>query len=242
MATPDAQATRFVDEALRNNNNRLILQRLPALRLPDAWLVAGCLFQTVWNLQAGRDATAGIKDYDLFYFDGADLTEQAEAAIGQRVDACFRDLGVTIEAKNQARVHTWYRDWFGFSYPELANSRDGIDRFLVPGTCVGLQPAAAATAPHLYAPYGLDELYAACCGRTPLIDHRELFRKKADSYRDRWDWLRIRRVLRPGPGPASAFRDGLALRSKHHLPQRNTMGCRPSRRLSIRCKRTAGCI
>ena len=190
MATPDAQATRFVDEALRNNNNRLILQRLPALRLPDAWLVAGCLFQTVWNLRAGRDATAGIKDYDLFYFDSDDLSEQAEADIDQRVQACLGDLGITVEAKNQARVHTWYHDWFGFSYPKLVNSRDGIDRFLVPGTCVGLQPTQGGT-PRLYAPYGLTDLYDGVLRPNPRCDHRVLFRKKAESYRARWDWLRI---------------------------------------------------
>ncbi|HQX60030.1 MAG TPA: nucleotidyltransferase family protein [Burkholderiaceae bacterium] len=185
-------AVRFIDQALQNPHNHAILQRLPSLQLPDAWLVAGCLFQTVWNLQAGRDPTAGIKDYDLFYFDGADLTEQAEAAIGQRVDACFRDLGVTIEAKNQARVHTWYPEWFGMPYAALHSSREGIARFLVPCTCVGLQPAAAATAPHLYAPYGLDELYCGILRPNPLMDHRELFRQKAASYRDRWHWLQIR--------------------------------------------------
>ena len=190
MAALETQAARFIADVLRNDNNRLILERLPALQLPDAWLVAGCLFQTVWNLHAGRDATAGIKDYDLFYFDGEDLSEQGEAAVGKRLQACFGDLGITVEAKNQARVHTWYRDWFGFSYPELANSRDGIDRFLVPGTCVGLQPAFGG-APVLYAPYGLAELYEGLLRPNPRCDHRPLFRKKAESYRARWDWLRI---------------------------------------------------
>ncbi len=190
MAALDAQAARFIDEALRNDNNRLILERLPALHLPDALLVAGCLFQTVWNLRSGRDATAGIKDYDLFYFDGDDLSEQAETSVGQRVQACFGDLGITVEAKNQARVHTWYRDWFGFSYPALVDSRDGIDRFLVPGTCVGLQPTPGG-APTLYAPYGLTELYEGVLRPNPRCDHRDLFRRKAESYRARWDWLRI---------------------------------------------------
>ena len=69
----DPLAVRFIDQAPQNPHNHAILQRLPSLQLPDAWLVAGCLFQTVWNLQAGREPTAGIKDYDLFYFDGADF-------------------------------------------------------------------------------------------------------------------------------------------------------------------------
>ena len=39
----------FLTLALKNACNTAILERLPALGLPDAWLVAGCLFQTVWN-------------------------------------------------------------------------------------------------------------------------------------------------------------------------------------------------
>jgi len=187
----DPLAGRFVAEALQNPHNREILQRLPALQLPDAWLVAGCLFQTVWNLQCGRAPTTGIKDYDLFYYDGADLSEQAEAVVGARVGTCLHDLGVTIEVKNQARVHTWYRQWFGKPYTALHSSRDGIARFLVPCTCVGLQPGDDAEAPVLHAPYGLDALYQGILRPNPLIDHRDLFRQKAASYRARWDWLQI---------------------------------------------------
>ena len=146
-------AQRFIDDALRNAHNRAILAGLPELALPDAWLVAGCLFQTVWNLQAGRAPEAGIRDYDLFYFDAGDLSEAGEAAVGRRVQDRFADRGIVIEAKNQARVHTWYRDWFGHDYPVLHSARDGIDRFLVAGTCVALQPGPAGFV--LYAPYGL---------------------------------------------------------------------------------------
>ena len=120
---------RFINDALQNTFNRAILERLPTLQLPDAWLVAGCLFQTVWNLQDGRAPTAGIKDYDLFYFDGGDLSPEAELAVQQRVHACYQELGITIEAKNQARVHTWYSEWFGFPYPALRNSRTALIAF-----------------------------------------------------------------------------------------------------------------
>ena len=187
---PQATATRFVQDILENPNNRVILERLPSLELPDTWLVAGCLFQTVWNLQSGKPPESGIKDYDLFYFDASDLSEAAEARVSERVVACFHDLGVEIEAKNQARVHTWYRDWFGHDYPALTSAQDGIQRFLVPCTCVGLQPQAGQ-APVLFAPYGLDDLYAGILRPNPLINHRELFHAKAQSYRARWPRLQI---------------------------------------------------
>ena len=70
----------FLRDVSRNPANAAILARWDRLALPDAWLVAGCLFQTVWNLQGGRAAGSGIKDYDLFYFDASDLSATAEAA------------------------------------------------------------------------------------------------------------------------------------------------------------------
>lgn len=45
---------RFIALALTNEANRNILERLPSLGLADAWLVSGCLFQTVWNALTGR--------------------------------------------------------------------------------------------------------------------------------------------------------------------------------------------
>ncbi|MBH9579371.1 nucleotidyltransferase family protein [Inhella proteolytica] len=179
---------RFLREIQRNPVNRALLAGLPALQLPDAWLVAGCLFQTVWNLKSGRPPEAGIKDYDLFYFDASDLSATAEAAVQQRVQAAFP--GVPVEAKNQARVHCWYEDWCGHPYEPLGCSADGIARFLIPGTCVGVQPQTDGHL-RLQAPYGLEELYAGHLRPNPLIDHRTLFRAKAASYRERWPWLSV---------------------------------------------------
>lgn len=189
-----ALARRFVSETLQNPHNAAILERLPLLGLPDAWLVAGCLFQTAWNLQSGRAPTAHIKDYDLFYFDAADLSEGAERAVQARVSALFQDLPITVEAKNQARVHVWYEQWFGFPYQALQSARGGIERFLVPCTCVGLQPGEQAYVPTLYAPYGLQELYAGILRPNPLCPHLPLFQAKAESYRERWNWLQIREM------------------------------------------------
>ena len=186
-----ASVAGFISDIRQNPANCALLERLPVLDLPDAWLVAGCLFQTVWNLRCGRPAQAGIKDYDVFYFDGSDLSAEAEAAVDVRVQALFSDLSIPIEVKNQARVHTWYPEYFGFNYNALHSTRDGIARFLVPCTCVGLRIGDGASTAALYAPYGLDELYGGILRPNPLIDHRSLFRQKAQSYRARWNWLQI---------------------------------------------------
>ncbi len=171
-------------DVLANSHNRAILDRWPALALPDGWLVAGCLFQTVWNLRCARAPEAGIEDYDIFYFDVADLTEAGERAVQAHADAVLGDLGITVEVANQARVHLWYPDFFGEPYPALTDSRDGIDRFLVACTCVGVRPDG-----EVYAPWGLEDLYAGRLRPNPLTPYRGLYERKVSSYRERWPWL-----------------------------------------------------
>jgi hypothetical protein len=179
--------TEFIALVLQNPANRAILERLPALGLADAWLVAGCLFQTVWNLRTGRPAGENIADYDLFYFD-EDLSWAAEDREIKRAAALFGDLGVKVELRNQARVHLWYGQRFGPGYPQLRSSRDGIDRFLICCTCVGIHPAAGL---ELYAPNGLDELAQGILRPNPHNLRADRFAEKAASYQARWPWLTV---------------------------------------------------
>jgi hypothetical protein len=72
------------------------LHRLPVLNLPDWYLGAGCLAQTVWNLAHGRPLNDDILDYDLAYFD-PDLSEHAEAVVAQRAQNLLADLPVKVE-------------------------------------------------------------------------------------------------------------------------------------------------
>jgi hypothetical protein len=181
---------RFVSEIGLNPLNREILARMPDLDVRQGFLVAGCLVQTIWNVRSGRPPGADIKDYDIFYYDDRDLSWEAEDAVIRQAAALFRDLGVIVELRNQARVHLWYEQHFGTPYPRLASSQDGIDRFLVPCTCVGVRPRRGGDA-ELYAPYGFDDVYAGILRRNPINDQPHLFAAKAASYQARWPFLRI---------------------------------------------------
>ena len=145
----------FMDLALSNEVNREILNRLPSLGLPDAWLVSGCLFQTIWNLRTDRDPNYGIKDYDIFYFD-PDTSWEAEDREIKRVEAAFADIDAEVELKNQARVHLWYRQKFGTTYPQLARSTEGIENFLAPCCMVGVSVSEEGR--DVYAPKGFHDL------------------------------------------------------------------------------------
>lgn len=177
---------RLRDIALANPINADIVARLPSLGLDQCLLTAGCLFQAVWNNQAGRSPAWGVKDYDVFYFDN-DLSWEAEDQVIQRARGLFEDLDATIEIKNQARVHLWYSQRFGSTYPQLHSAREGVDRYLVAGTCIALEVATG----EVYAPYGLTDTAQGVLRLNPHTPQPQLFEQKARSYQARWSWLRI---------------------------------------------------
>jgi uncharacterized protein len=188
---PAGFASYNFESAVRANKiNGELLKRLPSLGLNDCWLVAGCLFQTVWNLQGDRPAEEHVRDYDVFYYDASDLSYEAEDAQIKRVDLSCRDLGVKVELRNQARVHLWYKARFGHDYPRLSCSTDGIDRFLVTCTCVGILCSQGLPSA-VYAGFGLEDLYRGALRPNPLNVCEELFLNKARSYQQRWPWLEI---------------------------------------------------
>ncbi|MFC7552299.1 nucleotidyltransferase family protein [Pseudoroseomonas wenyumeiae] len=179
-------AATLADLALANPVNAEILQRLPALGAPQAHLVAGCLFQAVWNHRSGHEPGWGVKDYDIFYFDGADLSWEAEDRVIRCAEALFADLGIMVEVRNQARVHLWYPEHFGEPYPRLTSARDGIDRYLIACTCIGIAPDR-----EVYAPDSLEDLWDGQLRMNPRHPQPRLFPAKAESYRARWPWLSI---------------------------------------------------
>jgi hypothetical protein len=144
----------FLVAVLQNPVNAIIVDELFTLALPDAWLVSGCLVQTVWNVETGRDVGYGISDYDVFYFD-PDMSWEAEDAVIRKLAKRFEKLGVTVEVRNQARVHLWYTQKHGLPYPPLHSATEGIDRFLTKNTRIGIRRTGAGY--DVYAPDGFDD-------------------------------------------------------------------------------------
>ncbi len=180
-------AERFFQDAVSDPVNAALLDILPGLGLPQCHLTAGCLFQAIWNRVSGYEPGCGVKDYDVFYFDAADPSWDAEDAVIRRVADATAGLGATVEVKNQARVHLWYPERFGSAYPRLRSVREGIDLYLIACTCVGIDVATR----DIHAPDGFEDMEAGILRMNPLADRPDLFLAKAESYRARWPWLQV---------------------------------------------------
>ena len=176
----------FLDLVRRNAAVANALDRLPRLSLPQCHVTAGCLFQTVWNVASGRPPSENVRDIDVFTFD-KDLSWDAEDDAIRRAEALLADLPIRVELRNQARVHLWYERRFGAPCSPLRSARDGIDRFLVSCTAVGIEVATG----DLHAPYGLDDLAAGVLRFNPRHPRPAQFRAKAEDNSARWPWLQI---------------------------------------------------
>lgn len=136
-----------------------LLKRLRDIGLPQWRLVAGCLYQTVWNVLTHRPRGTGIKDYDLAYYDAGDLSWGAEDAVIRRVAAGTRDCLGPIEVRNQARVHLWFEQRSGASaYPQLSSADESLQYYASIVHAVGVRLEANG---HLdvVAPFGLDDMF-----------------------------------------------------------------------------------
>ena len=169
---------------------RAALEAARRLDLPDWWVVSGALYNTVWNALTGRPSGHGIKDVDLFYFDAAELSWEAEDAVIRRAAPLFADLPVPVEIRNQARVHLWYESHFGQPYPPLGSSRDGIDRFACTTHAMGARLDGDG-ALDLYAPFGLDDVFSFRLVPNRVLDNRATHERKAARALPLWPELTV---------------------------------------------------
>jgi hypothetical protein len=162
-----------------------VLERLPELDLPDAWLVSGAIYNTVWNHPTGRPPLTGINDIDLFYFDASDLSYEAEDRAIRLADRVFGGLPLPVQLRNQARVHLWYPERFGEPYPALSSSREAIDRFASLTHAVAARLDRAGEI-ELYTPFGLDDLFSFRIVPNRRMNNRATHEKKAERARSVW--------------------------------------------------------
>lgn len=166
-----------------------VVDRWPQIGLPDCWLAAGCLAQTVWNDTFGLTPPHGISDIDLVYFDGGDLSSETEGGHAERIRALFADLGLWADVKNEARVHLWYAEKFGTGLTPYASTEDAITTFPTTATAIGVQPRADGL--RVFAPYGLSDLLGLIVRPNKKQITRPIYEAKVKKWLAVWPDLRV---------------------------------------------------
>ena len=156
MSVSDDVSTRLADGLRANEALWECLHRFPALNLPTWYLGAGCVAQTIWNLAHGKAPSADILDYDLVYYD-RDLSEEREYRVTREARELVADLHIELDVTNEARVHIWYPERFGYGIQPYQSTEDAIGTWPTTATAIGVRPSGRQL--EVWAPFGTDDLF-----------------------------------------------------------------------------------
>lgn len=170
-----------------------ILTRFDEVNLPNAYLVAGCVSQTIWNITLGRAPNENLSDIDIIYFDDIDLSGESEERHENRLRALFESVlaphNLQLDVKNEARVHLWYRSKFGFDIPPYTSAHQAIQCFHSTAACIGVRTEKGVF--EYYAPYGTNDLFALTARANKTQITQDVYETKTARWSKAWPELTV---------------------------------------------------
>lgn len=186
----EEEAARFRAALERNTTLVEVLRRAATMNLPDWYLAAGSLTQSVWNYVTDQNPENGIDDYDLVYCDNSDLSWEAEDAVIQRGAKLFEGLPTRVEIRNQARVHLWYTKKFGIPCPQHTSTEGAILTWLSGTALFGVR-LLPDNEWKVFAPWGFADILSLTVRPNPVSGNRAVYEQKAARWKGIWPGLRI---------------------------------------------------
>ena len=182
-------ADRLAEVLATNTAVTAILERASALELPDWYLGAGGVAQTVWNHEHGFDAQHGIKDYDLVYFASEDLSEVAELDAMNRRASCspISTLPSTSRTKPVSTSGTSSTSDTRARATRQPPTRSRRGRRPPPRSACGTRDDAL----EVCAPFGLDDLFGLVVRPNIVLIDEAVYSAKVRRWREIWPRLRI---------------------------------------------------
>ena len=169
----------------------VLMEVLDGIReLPEGLLVAGALYNLVWNRLTGRPPLHGIADIDVFYFDASDLSYAAEDVVIKRLDARFAQLPLPVQVRNQARVHLWFETKFGAPFAPLSSAEEMLGRYASKTHAVAARHGRDGGI-EIVAPFGLDDIFSFRITPNRVLENRPAHEKKAARAKSVWPELTV---------------------------------------------------
>lgn len=168
------------------------LRNVRSLDLPDWYIGAGAIRNTVWDALHGFNRTQ-LNDVDVVYFDSLDLEGFREKDLEFKLK--ILNSSINWEVVNQARGHL-FQQCSGKVRPPVNSSCQSIAYWCETPTCIGvrLEKDDSLT---ICAPHGLSDLMELRVRPIPepyrdLISYK--IRIKGKKWEEKWPKLQIERV------------------------------------------------
>lgn len=181
----------FISIIKHNNDLMTILDYIETLNLPNFYIAAGSLFQTIWNYYDGKDLNYNIKDIDIIYYDSNDLSLEAEKDLENKIINHFKDkLNYKFDVHNEARMHLWKIEHENKFIQQYKNSEDAMARWIATIHSVGITLDSGCI--KVFAPYGLSDIFTKTVRPIKHKDNsKKLYNKKVASWQHRFNNLNI---------------------------------------------------
>ena len=177
----------------KNKELMEMLDYISELNLPNFYIAAGSIFQTIWNYYDSRKLNFGIKDLDVIYFNNNDLSVEKDLEYYNIINKYAKSKGFNyeIDVSNEARMHLWGMEHNqGVKVEPYKNSEDAISKWIATVHAIGITKENNQI--KVYAPYGLSDIFSRTI--RPIKHHansKELYDKKVASWRERFNNLTI---------------------------------------------------
>ena len=190
--TIDEQIKQAILILEKNKDLMDILDYMYELNLPNFYIVAGSVFQTIWNYYDNKPLNYEIKDIDIIYYDDIDLSRESEQELQKEISEHLKKININYEfdVNNEARMHIWKKENENINIDQYKNSEDAIDQWIATVHAIGITKENGNI--KIYAPYGLSDIFSKTI--RPIkhkYNSKEIYDKKAESWKNRFNNLNI---------------------------------------------------
>jgi uncharacterized protein len=177
----------IIDLVTNNDFMMKALKVAKSANLPNWYIGAGFMRNTVWDAQHGYDLERNYNDIDIGYFDSKNVSEEQDEKLSKNLK---NELNVSWEVVNQAYAHKYN------NVPPYKSAIDGLAHWVETATSV------AATLDDnnqvkIIAPWGVEDLLNLKLRLVPYHIgnkyYEDLFKKRIKDKRwiERWPRLKI---------------------------------------------------
>lgn len=175
---------------MSNEITNIAIERAKLLDIDNYYIGAGCITQTVWNYLSNYPLEYGIKDIDFVYFDDINIDFESENKVISQVKKLYSDLRNEVDVKNQARVHLWYRNHFGFTIEPYTSLEAAINTWPTTATAIGVRKEKNNEF-KIYAPFGLNDLFGKIVRANKTQITKQVYENKVSSWLNKWPDLKV---------------------------------------------------
>jgi hypothetical protein len=183
-------AENLIDIIESNLYLQKIITVLYELKTEDFYIGAGAITQTVWNILTNRPVDYGIDDIDIVYYNPQNIEETYERKVMEYLNQELERFPFWLDVKNQARVHLWYRDKFGYDIEPYKSIEDAIDTWPTTATSLGVRKLSEKDW-EVYAPFGLNDIFHMKIVANSRQVTKEIYNKKVKKWIQKWPELDV---------------------------------------------------